>query len=149
MGCASSAETKGKLYTGTLSLVDAHQSTATSDDGKKIKCITTKSCTTYSDEVFADRDDVHVTVHVEKRMGDRVMVGLLVADYCGSYICGDKEIDGSIGCGIVDGEMILRKGGRTFFQNRSTRTERPDRHPHVIQQREAVVPHRQWRSEER
>ena len=131
MGCTSSAETKDSLYTGTLSLTGAHPSTAVSDGGKKIKCTTTRSCTNYSNEVFTDRDDVHVTVLVEKRMGDRVMVGLVVADkldHCGSYACGDKEIDGSIGCGIVDGEMILRKGGRTFFQNRCDTSDPTDIH---------------------
>ena len=148
MGCKSSTETKEMPYTGILSLTDPHLSTAVSDGGRKIKCITTKSCTNYSDEVFTNRDDLHVTVRVEKRMGDRVMVGLVVADKldkCGSYTCGEKEIDGSIGCGTVDGGMILRKGGPHLL-SKQLQHERPDRHPHVIQQREAVVPHRPWRS---
>ena len=91
----------------------------------------TKICTNYSNEVFTNCDNVHVTVRVEKSVDDRVMVGLVVADkldQCGSYTCGDKEIDGSIGCGIVDGELILRKGDRSFFRGKCDTNDPTDIH---------------------
>ena len=124
-------ETKDKLYTGTLSLTDAHPSTSVCDGGKKMKCIATKSCTNYSNEMFSDRDDVYVTVRVEKRMGDRVMVGLVVADKldnCSDRTCGEKEIEGSFGCGIVDLAVFLLQADRIVYMGDCEMSDPTDIH---------------------
>ncbi|KAJ9462641.1 hypothetical protein DIPPA_09402 [Diplonema papillatum] len=122
-----------------LTLHDNYRSTDVSNGGKTVTCVrSTKSCN-YSKQVFGPDESVFVTVRVWKLMGELLSIGLVPHDQLSralDFTVGEKEIPGSIGCGIKDGNVtLLMADDDPFFIGSCDTSDPTDIHMHFHDRR--------------